>query len=62
MRNGANGMNKKDKELLEQLKGELNKAASEVKVPERLRKDNIVAMVIESKKRELEKDFSDKPG
>ena len=36
MRKGANGMNKKDKELLEQLKGELNKAASEVKVPERL--------------------------
>ena len=44
MRKGANGMNKKDKELLEQLKGELNKAASEVKVPERLQKDNIVAM------------------
>ena len=62
MRKGANGMNKKDKELLEQLKGELNKAASEVKVPERLQKDNIVAMLNESKKSESEKDFSAKTG
>lgn len=53
-------MDKKDKELLEQLKGDFMNAASEVKVPERLQKDNIVAMLNESK--QSEKDFSAKTG
>lgn len=53
-------MDKKDKQLLEQLKGEFNKAASDVQIPERLRKENMVSML---KQNETERtDFSVKTG
>lgn len=62
MRKGANGMNKKDKELLEQLKGELNKAASEVKVPERLQKTISLQCSMRAKRAKAKRIFPLKRG
>lgn len=53
-------MNKKDKRLLEQLKGDFNKAATEMQIPEKLQKENMVFALKESTKTET--DFSDKTG
>lgn len=60
MRKGAKQMNKKDKQLLEQLKGDFEKSASETRIPKRLEKENIVEML--KKSQETQRDFSCETG
>ncbi len=53
-------MNKKDKLLLEQLKGDFEKSASEIRIPKKLEKENIVEMLEKSK--DTQRDFSCETG